>query len=74
MCRNLMTKWYQPDDHPKRDSTSGKRGFHPSPLVPKLFGSELKGALVLVRAAGYGQHPVPVRNGPLVPVVNTGRD
>jgi hypothetical protein len=33
-------------------STSGKRGFHPPPLVPKLFRPGLKGALVPVRAAG----------------------
>jgi hypothetical protein len=32
--------------------TSGKRGFYPPPLVPKLFGPGLKVALVPVRAAG----------------------
>jgi hypothetical protein len=56
-----------------RGNTSGKRGFYPPPLVPKLFGPGLKGALVPVRAAGYGQYLVPVRNEPLVPVVNTDR-
>jgi hypothetical protein len=37
--------------------TSGKRGFYPPPLVPKLFGLGLKGAVVPVRAAGV--RPVP---------------
>jgi hypothetical protein len=39
--------------------TSGKRGFHPPPLVPKLFRSGLKGALVPVRAAGVRPAPSP---------------
>jgi hypothetical protein len=39
--------------------TSGKRGFYPPPLVPKLFGSGLKGALVPVRAAGARPRPSP---------------
>jgi hypothetical protein len=32
--------------------TSGKRGFYPPPSVSRLFGPELKGALVPVRATG----------------------
>jgi hypothetical protein len=39
--------------------TSGKRGFHPPPLVPKLLGPGLKGALVPVRAAGARPAPSP---------------
>jgi hypothetical protein len=39
--------------------TSGKRGFYPPPLVPKLFGPGLKGALVPIRAAGARPRPSP---------------
>jgi hypothetical protein len=39
--------------------TSGKRGFYPPPLVPKLYGPGLKGALVPVRAAGARPAPSP---------------
>jgi hypothetical protein len=39
--------------------TSGKRGFHPPPLVPKLFGPGLEGALVLVHATGVQPAPSP---------------
>jgi hypothetical protein len=39
--------------------TSGKRGFYPPPLVPKLFGPGLKGALVPVRAVGARPAPSP---------------
>jgi hypothetical protein len=39
--------------------TSGKRGFYPPPLVPKLFGPGLKVALVPVRAAGARPAPSP---------------
>jgi hypothetical protein len=39
--------------------TSGKRGFYPPPLVPKLYGPGLKGALVPVRAAGARTAPSP---------------
>jgi hypothetical protein len=39
--------------------TSGKRGFYPPPLVPKLIGPGLKGALVPVRAAGARPAPSP---------------
>jgi hypothetical protein len=39
--------------------TSGKRGFHPPPLVPKLFGKGLKGALVPVHAARARPAPSP---------------
>jgi hypothetical protein len=41
------------------DITSGKRGFYPPPLVPKLFGPGLKVALVPVRAAGARAAPSP---------------
>jgi hypothetical protein len=40
-------------------TTGGKRGFYPPPLVPKLFGPGLKGALVPVRAAGARPAPSP---------------
>jgi hypothetical protein len=40
-------------------TTSGKRGFYPPPLVPKLFGPGLKVALVPVRAAGVRPAPSP---------------
>jgi hypothetical protein len=40
-------------------NTSGKRDFYPPPLVPKLFGPGLKGALVPVRAAGARPAPSP---------------
>jgi hypothetical protein len=39
--------------------TSGKRGFYPPPLVPKLFGPGLKVALVPGRAAGARPAPSP---------------
>jgi hypothetical protein len=39
--------------------TSGKMGFYPPPLVPKLFGPGLKVALVPVRAAGVRPAPSP---------------
>jgi hypothetical protein len=40
-------------------STSRKRDFYLPPLVPKLFGPGLKGALVPVRAAGARPAPSP---------------
>jgi hypothetical protein len=43
----------------RRRRTSGKRGFYPPPLVPKLIGPGLKGALVPVRAAGAWSTPSP---------------
>jgi hypothetical protein len=39
--------------------TSGKRGFYPPPLVPKLFRPGLKGALVSVRSTGAWPAPSP---------------
>jgi hypothetical protein len=36
-----------------------KRGFYPPPLVPKLIGPGLKGALVPVRAPGARPAPSP---------------
>jgi hypothetical protein len=39
--------------------TGGKRGFYPPPLVPKLFGPGLKGALVPVRASRIRSSPSP---------------
>jgi hypothetical protein len=43
----------------KSIDTSGKRGFYPPPLVPKLIGPGLKGALVPVRAPGARPAPSP---------------
>jgi hypothetical protein len=49
-----------PDLQPSRTGhTSGKRGFYPPPLVPKLFEPGLKEALVPVRAAGARPAPSP---------------
>jgi hypothetical protein len=54
---NLRMMLHPP--HRRFTITSGKRGFYPPPLVPKLFGPGLKGALVPVRAAGARPTPSP---------------
>jgi hypothetical protein len=54
---HAMDLWCGQHRGRSRPYTSGKRGFYPPPLVSKLFGPGLKGALVPVRAAGVRPTP-----------------
>jgi hypothetical protein len=61
ICTSARERLWTPGRTCRGTPTSGKRGFYPPPLVPKLFGPGLKGALVPVRAAGARPAPSPGR-------------
>jgi hypothetical protein len=56
---STVSKIFYSTERSQNACTSGKRGFYPPPLVPKLIGPGLKEALVPVRSAGARQAPSP---------------
>jgi hypothetical protein len=58
----LISMWKK-----EQAGTSGKRGFHPPPLVFNVFGPRLKGSLVPVHLKMWARSISPGSNGPLGP-------